>query len=173
MSSLLSRFYVIITSRFRSEHTSFGTCKHEASPPFLFYFDRVQELESRGVIAFGVCTSTFHALPLLCFWKFSPNDIYYGAEQSHVENDLGDWPWFVWSPTTLIRYTWLPFKYIGFQHVVQTIHLFDNVGTASWNYVNTPWPLKAISSRNPPFPSHTPRLTTSDPSRQENRQKTA
>ena len=38
---------------------------------------------------------------------------------------------------SLIRYTWLPFKYIGFQHVVQTIHLFDNVGTASWNYVNT------------------------------------
>ena len=100
MSELLSRFYVIITSRFRSEHALFGTYKHEASPPFLFYFDRVQELESRGVIAFGVCTSTaFHAFPLLCFWKFLLNDIYYGAEQSHIENDLSDWPWFVSSPT--------------------------------------------------------------------------
>ena len=171
MSELLSRFYVIITSRFRSEHALFGTCKHEASPPFLFYFDRVQELKSCGVLAFRVCTCTaFHVFPLLYFWVFlhimEPNNL-------TLRTTSVTGPDSYQFQLSLIRYTWLPFKYIGFQHVVQTIHLFDNVGTASWNYVNTPWTLKAISNRDPPFPSHTPRLTTSDPSRQENRQKTA
>ena len=64
------RNYVIITSLFRSEHALFGTWKHEASPPFLFYTWQGPEIELRDVLALG--NAPYNILrPSLAFeWSF-------------------------------------------------------------------------------------------------------
>ena len=64
------RNYVIITSLFRSGHALFGTWKHEASPPFLFYTWQGPEIELRDVLALG--NAPYNILrPSLAFeWSF-------------------------------------------------------------------------------------------------------
>ena len=76
------RNYVIITSLFRSEHALFGTWKHEASPPFLFYTWQGPEIELRDVLALG--NAPYNILrPSLAFeWPF----------WIPIVNHLSDWP---------------------------------------------------------------------------------